>query len=219
MSQQDFVNLGLPFMTYEDFSTSPSEDSNEGQDSDNEELVIGSADVKPVKRRSRRPPSTPAKRATHNAIERARRESLNGKFLELAKALPNMPTVKRPSKSSIVIKSLEYVYQVQSRERTLIDEKAALQKEVEDLRARLGLAPSPPKSTEVKLYAQPEYILSSNPITPASSDSCSDSSEFLTMFQPMEMFLLNAPYNQMMGFDWSGLVNPVVQPTFGVFAQ
>ena len=42
------------------------------------------------KKRSRRPPSTAAKRATHNAVERARRESLNGRFMELAHVLPNM---------------------------------------------------------------------------------------------------------------------------------
>jgi len=93
------------------------------------------------KRRNRRPPSTAAKRATHNAIERARRESLNGRFLELARALPNMANVKRPSKSSIVIKSLEYVYQAQSRERQIQDENQRLSQELESLRQQLNLTP------------------------------------------------------------------------------
>jgi hypothetical protein len=39
---------------------------------------------------SRRPPSTAERRANHNAIERARRETLNGRFLDLAAALPSM---------------------------------------------------------------------------------------------------------------------------------
>lgn len=56
------------------------------------------------KRRSRRPPNTAERRATHNAVERARRETLNGRFMDLAAALPSMAHVKRPSKSMIVNK-------------------------------------------------------------------------------------------------------------------
>lgn len=59
--------------------------------------------------------STAERRATHNAIERARRESLNGRFLELARALPTMGNVKRPSKSVIVNKSLEWICESQVR--------------------------------------------------------------------------------------------------------
>lgn len=59
--------------------------------------------------------SSAERRATHNAIERARRESLNGRFLELANALPTMANVKRPSKSVIVNKSLEWIYESQVR--------------------------------------------------------------------------------------------------------
>lgn len=54
------------------------------------------------KRRSRRAPNTAERRATHNAVERARRETLNGRFMDLAAALPSMSHVKRPSKSMIV---------------------------------------------------------------------------------------------------------------------
>lgn len=41
-------------------------------------------------RKLKRPPSTAEKKATHNAVERARRESLNGRFLVLADMLPGM---------------------------------------------------------------------------------------------------------------------------------
>ena len=60
------------------------------------------------KRKGRRPPSTAERRATHNAVERARRESLNGRFMELASALPAMAQVKRPSKSIIVAKCARF---------------------------------------------------------------------------------------------------------------
>ncbi|KAJ2739544.1 hypothetical protein H4S06_006282, partial [Coemansia sp. BCRC 34490] len=49
------------------------------------------------------------RRATHNAIERARRESLNGQFQDLASAVPALIHVRRPSKATIVEKSLDYI--------------------------------------------------------------------------------------------------------------
>lgn len=48
------------------------------------------------------------KRIAHNALERQRRENLNTKFQELAHTLPGLQTVRRPSKSMIVTKSLEF---------------------------------------------------------------------------------------------------------------
>jgi hypothetical protein len=48
------------------------------------------------------------KRTAHNALERQRRENLNTKFQELAHTLPGLQTVRRPSKSMIVTKSLEF---------------------------------------------------------------------------------------------------------------
>ncbi|KAG2178409.1 hypothetical protein INT44_001561 [Umbelopsis vinacea] len=48
------------------------------------------------------------KRTAHNALERQRRENLNTKFQELAHTLPGLQTVRRPSKSMIVSKSLEF---------------------------------------------------------------------------------------------------------------
>ncbi|KAI7850016.1 hypothetical protein BDC45DRAFT_573336 [Circinella umbellata] len=64
--------------------------------------------------------SNPARRAEHNATERARRESLNGKFKLLASILPNLHTAKKPSKSQIIEKALEWV------EHSLLNEERCL---------------------------------------------------------------------------------------------
>ncbi|KAI9311961.1 hypothetical protein BX666DRAFT_881282 [Dichotomocladium elegans] len=49
------------------------------------------------------------RRSAHNALERQRREHLNTKFQELAHTLPSLQNTRRPSKTMIVTKSLEYV--------------------------------------------------------------------------------------------------------------
>lgn len=64
----------------------------------------------------KKPLSKAERRAEHNAIERARRESLNTKFQSLAQALPNLMNYRRPSKSQIVEKALDWVKQSLSRE-------------------------------------------------------------------------------------------------------
>jgi sulfite reductase alpha subunit-like flavoprotein len=48
------------------------------------------------------------KRAEHNAIERARRESLNTMFQQLAHTLPNLQDDRRPSKGTIIERTLEF---------------------------------------------------------------------------------------------------------------
>ncbi|ORX62703.1 hypothetical protein DM01DRAFT_1330830, partial [Hesseltinella vesiculosa] len=50
-----------------------------------------------------------ARRAEHNAIERARREHLNTKFQQLAHSLPNLNNDRRPSKGTIIERTLEFV--------------------------------------------------------------------------------------------------------------
>lgn len=55
------------------------------------------------------------KRANHNAIERARRETLNIRFLELAQSIPSLVHVRKPSKSVIVSRSIEFI--TESRQR------------------------------------------------------------------------------------------------------
>ncbi|GAA5831497.1 hypothetical protein JCM3766R1_001777 [Sporobolomyces carnicolor] len=102
------------------------------------------ANGKPKRANNRKGPGNADKRATHNAVERARRESLNGRFSVLAESLPTMRNIKRPSKAMIVNKALDFVYDAQLRERTLVQENNELRREVDQLRARLGMPPLPP---------------------------------------------------------------------------
>ncbi|KAI8883525.1 hypothetical protein K501DRAFT_333311 [Backusella circina FSU 941] len=62
------------------------------------------------------------KRAEHNAIERARRESLNSKFQQLAHTLPNLQDDRRPSKGTIIERTLEYVKETVEKEETFQQE-------------------------------------------------------------------------------------------------
>jgi len=128
-NEEDEFSFGSATFTDGNMSSSlelPQRDSAAGPDS---------------KKRGRRPPSTAERRASHNAVERARRESLNVRFLELANALPSMASVKRPSKSMIVNKSLEFIFGAEEREKVLREEAADLRREVDELRAQLGLPP------------------------------------------------------------------------------
>ncbi|KAI8997684.1 hypothetical protein BDB01DRAFT_846309 [Pilobolus umbonatus] len=49
------------------------------------------------------------RRAEHNATERMRREHLNAKFQQLAYLLPNLQNDSRPSKSTIIERTLDFV--------------------------------------------------------------------------------------------------------------
>jgi len=89
-------------------------------------------------RKLKRPPSTAEKKATHNAVERARRESLNGRFLVLADMLPGMNHVKRASKAAIVNKSIDLINDLRATEIKLTKETTALKQELEALRSRLA---------------------------------------------------------------------------------
>ncbi|KAJ2776721.1 hypothetical protein GGI15_004758 [Coemansia interrupta] len=88
------------------------------------------------------------RRATHNAIERARRESLNGQFQDLASAVPALIHVRRPSKAIIVEKSLDYIRgfkeHLSNRDqyiKKLQLRNLALHDEVNMLRKQLGMEP------------------------------------------------------------------------------
>ncbi|CAO3668043.1 unnamed protein product [Umbelopsis ramanniana] len=70
---------------------------------------------------------TSEKRMVHNAMERVRRETLNTKFQELAYALPTLRTVRRPSKSQIVQRALEFV-------RTAFVQEKIYQKQITNLK-------------------------------------------------------------------------------------
>ncbi|KAF1797254.1 hypothetical protein FB192DRAFT_1257669, partial [Mucor lusitanicus] len=84
-----------------------------------------------------RPLSKAERRAEHNAIERARRENLNTKFQSLAQALPNLINYRRPSKSQIVEKALDWVKQSISREERYRYQVLQLQRENKRLLAQL----------------------------------------------------------------------------------
>uniref|UniRef100_A0A1D1XY07 Myc protein n=1 Tax=Anthurium amnicola TaxID=1678845 RepID=A0A1D1XY07_9ARAE len=92
------------------------------------------------------------RRANHNAVERARRECLNTKFQELAHALPSLAQVRRPSKSIIVQKSLDFIYNARQKDemhdkemRSIRNENDLLREEINKLREQLGLEPYPPR--------------------------------------------------------------------------
>ncbi|KAI8373011.1 uncharacterized protein BYT42DRAFT_578916 [Radiomyces spectabilis] len=79
------------------------------------------------------------RRAEHNAIERARRENLNGKFLQLAEALPNLQGRRRPSKGQIVDKALDWVKRCAAKESRYQYHLLQLQRENKRLTAQLNL--------------------------------------------------------------------------------
>ncbi|KAI9280214.1 hypothetical protein BC943DRAFT_340212 [Umbelopsis sp. AD052] len=91
----------------------------------------------PIRMTSPRKTGKADRRAEHNAIERARRESLNVKFQQLAHALPNLQDDRRPSKSRIVEKALEWVRQTFIREQRYQHEIQQLRVDNEHLRAQL----------------------------------------------------------------------------------
>jgi hypothetical protein len=99
-----------------------------------------------VKRKPNRRANTAERRATHNAVERQRRETLNGRFLDLATLLPNLSQIRRPSKSSIVNSSIAHIQAsrrhrlIASRELKMLKLEAdALRREVNEWRDRAGL--------------------------------------------------------------------------------
>ncbi|THV01898.1 hypothetical protein K435DRAFT_853320 [Dendrothele bispora CBS 962.96] len=100
----------------------------------------------PTKRKPSRRANTAERRATHNAVERQRRETLNGRFLDLAALLPNLSQIRRPSKSSIVNSSIAHVHAsrrhrlLASRELRLLKlESDALRRELNEWRDRAGI--------------------------------------------------------------------------------
>ncbi|ORY91862.1 hypothetical protein BCR43DRAFT_517896 [Syncephalastrum racemosum] len=88
----------------------------------------------------------PSRRAEHNATERARRESLNSKFRLLSSTLPNLRTCRKPSKSQIIEKAIEWVEQSLYTEEQHIAHIRRLQEENRRMAECLGSAyPSPPQ--------------------------------------------------------------------------
>jgi hypothetical protein len=88
------------------------------------------------------------KRANHNAVERARRETLNIRFLELAHSIPSLVHVRKPTKSVIVSRSIEFIQDAKQRLEIFSRNMHSLRKQNEDLkvevnrlRSELGRAP------------------------------------------------------------------------------
>ncbi|EDR06416.1 uncharacterized protein LACBIDRAFT_294648 [Laccaria bicolor S238N-H82] len=99
-----------------------------------------------IKRKPSRRANTAERRATHNAVERQRRETLNGRFLDLAALLPNLSQIRRPSKSSIVNSSIAHINAsrrhrlLAARELRLVKlESDALRRELNEWRDRAAL--------------------------------------------------------------------------------
>lgn len=123
--------------------------------------AAASVSAQPKRKPSRRA-NTAERRATHNAVERARRETLNGRFLvcrqlyrhgscltplqDLAALLPNLSQIRRPSKSSIVNSSIAHIHAsrrhrlLAARELRMVKlECDALRRELNEWRDRSGL--------------------------------------------------------------------------------
>ncbi|KAJ7730847.1 hypothetical protein DFH07DRAFT_158335 [Mycena maculata] len=99
-----------------------------------------------VKRTLKQRANTAERRASHNAVERQRREALNARFLDLAAVLPNLAHVRRPSKSSIVNSSIAHVHASRRHRilaaqqlRLLANECDSLRREANEWRARAGV--------------------------------------------------------------------------------
>ncbi|KAJ7701781.1 hypothetical protein B0H17DRAFT_164437 [Mycena rosella] len=110
--------------------------------------TTGAAPTGGVKRTTKpnRRANTAERRATHNAVERQRRETLNGRFLDLAALLPNLSQIRRPSKSSIVNSSIAHINASRRHRmlaaqqlRLLKNEADALRHEVNEWRMRAGV--------------------------------------------------------------------------------
>lgn len=79
------------------------------------------------------------RRAEHNATERARRENLNTKFRLLANALPNLRGCRRPSKSQIIEKALEWLEQSLMNERRCYEAIRNLEQQNKEIKNQLAL--------------------------------------------------------------------------------
>lgn len=106
------------------------------------------------------------RRATHNAVERARRESLNVRFLELAANLPTTCTVRRPSKNLIVNKSLEFVRNALHNDAVLrlkleesLRQNQSMLQELNQMRAERGLSPRDTQATNIDANQQAGFSL------------------------------------------------------------
>ncbi|CAO3597024.1 unnamed protein product [Absidia cylindrospora] len=97
-------------------------------------LTFGAVSSSPLTNDPTDPTCEEDKRSAHNALERQRREGLNSKFQQLAHALPGLQNIRRPSKSMIVGKSLEFVTRSVQRDSSYKNKIRQLRKEHDTLR-------------------------------------------------------------------------------------
>jgi len=122
-------------------------------------------------RKGKKQTSTAEKKATHNAVERARRESLNGRFLVLADMLPGMNHVKRASKAAIVNKSIALINDLQGRERKLAKENQALKAEIAALKERWASGGPATGNGAAPAVTTPSAPYQSNPMATAQAQA------------------------------------------------
>ncbi|KAF7318447.1 BHLH domain-containing protein [Mycena chlorophos] len=92
------------------------------------------------------PENVAARKASHNAIERARRDKLNARIIQLGSLLPSLSSVRRPSRLAITKSSIAHVH-LARRHRLLAmtqlgrmaGEHAAMVDEVNRWRSRAGI--------------------------------------------------------------------------------
>nr|GAT47089.1 predicted protein [Mycena chlorophos] len=146
---------------------------------------------------------TAARRASHNAVERQRRDKLNARILELATLLPNLAGVRRPSRIAITKSSIAYIHN--SRKQRILAsqqlqavhaEAEALRGEVNQWRLRAGLpvVAEPPRGEAFMMVlsgAEPEIELA-------------DSSEEEDNGMPFAHSMLGVPYPHGAGLDYPG---------------
>ncbi|KAJ2912467.1 hypothetical protein MD484_g7947, partial [Candolleomyces efflorescens] len=130
----------------QDTTTTAANSTTEGGESTVKSTTSNVNTANNIKRKPSRRANTAERRATHNAVERQRRETLNGRFLDLAALLPNLSQIRRPSKSSIVNSSIAHIHasrrhrMLASRELRLVKaESDALRRELNEWRDRAGL--------------------------------------------------------------------------------
>ncbi|KAF7313125.1 BHLH domain-containing protein [Mycena kentingensis (nom. inval.)] len=126
------LSTSLPMPTFMNFTS--------------EDTVNGVPSLKRVPTKPTRRVNSAERRASHNAVERARRETLNGRFLDLAALLPNLHTIRRPSKSAIVNSAIAHLnasrrhrLQAAQQLRLIKDEADALRNELNQWRSRAGV--------------------------------------------------------------------------------
>ncbi|KAI7875290.1 hypothetical protein K492DRAFT_183009 [Lichtheimia hyalospora FSU 10163] len=132
-----------------------------------------------LKSPNKRAPSKAERRAEHNAIERARRENLNSKFQQLAHALPNLQNDRRPSKGTIIERTLDYVRSTMAKEehyqyqiRVLLKENRRMKRQLKK-RRETSSGESVSSSEHDELFMTSPAFLGWEQHTPMSSSSSS----------------------------------------------